>query len=82
MCDGNYLYPNKGGAPTCIKACILICGNKRPEEMYPKVFKYIEARFNIIELDQFTKQVEWPPILRVDPPPVQEQQEESESALE
>ena len=82
MCDGNYLYPSKGGAPTYNKACILICGNKKPEEMYPNAFKYIEARFNIICLDNETKQTTWPPILRV-PEQRQEQQEEnSVDALE
>jgi hypothetical protein len=65
MCDGNYLYPSKGGHAIKIKACILICGNKRPQDLYPNAFKYIEARFNIICLDNETKQVKWPAILRV-----------------
>jgi len=64
MCDGNYLYPSKGGAPTYNKACILICGNKKPQEMYPNAFPYIEARFNIVCLDDQVKCETWPPILK------------------
>jgi len=76
MCDGNYLYPSKGGSATKNKGCILICGNKRPEEMYPNAFKYIEARFNIICLDQYTVQTTWPPILETKSNKTQEQLEQ------
>jgi len=70
MCDGHYPYPTKGGAPIQTKANIVICGNKSPQEMYPNAWKYIEARFIVINLDeaypvQDDAQPTWPPILRV-----------------
>ena len=52
MCDGNYLYPSKGGAAVKCKAIILICGNKDPRQLYPNAWPYIEARFNILCLDE------------------------------
>ena len=52
MCDGTYLYPSKGGAAVKCKATILACGNKDPRQLYPNAWPYIEARFNIICLDQ------------------------------
>ena len=52
MCDGTYLYPRKGGAPTCGKFTLLICGNKHPNEIYPNTYQYISARFNVIELKE------------------------------
>jgi len=52
MCDGNYQYPVKGGASTKLKKpYILICGNKDPKDLYPNAWKYIEARFQVINLD-------------------------------
>lgn len=68
MCDGTYQYPSKGGQSIKLnKPYILICGNKHPEELYPNAYKYIEARFTVINLDQEEKKPQWPPILRVGP---------------
>lgn len=71
MCDGHYPYPVKGGAPINSKANLIICGNKSPAEMYPNAWKYVEARFNVLNLDeaypQENKPVEWPPILNAKP---------------
>jgi len=50
MCDGNYLYPTKGGAPTMCRAIILVCGNKDPAILYPNAWPYFEARFTVINL--------------------------------
>jgi len=51
MCDGNYMYPSKGGHAVKCSATILMCGNKDPKELYPKAWKYIDARFNVLCLD-------------------------------
>lgn len=71
MCDGHYPYPVKGGAPINSKANLIICGNKSPAEMYPNAWKYVEARFNVLNLDeaypQDKKPIEWPPILNAKP---------------
>jgi len=44
----------------------MICGNKDPQVLYPQAWQYIEARFNVICLDdtQPTRPVVWPPILK------------------
>lgn len=52
MCDGNYQYPVKGGTATAVKATILLCGNKNPEQLYPNAWQYIHARFNVVCLDK------------------------------
>lgn len=38
MCDGTYLYPQKGGLAKQVPAIILICGNKDPQELYPNAW--------------------------------------------
>lgn len=65
MCDGNYQYPTKGGQSIKLnKPTLLICGNKHPMDLYPNAYKYIEARFIVINLDNEKYCEEWPPILR------------------
>jgi len=51
MCDGTYQYPNKGGVPAMENMILIVCGNASPENIYPNAFPYIEARFNIICVD-------------------------------
>jgi len=51
MCDGNYMYPVKGSSSTKLKKpYLVVCGNKNPAELYPNAWKYLEARFNVIDL--------------------------------
>lgn len=50
MCDGTYLYPQKGGSAKSVTAHIIVCGNKHPRDLYPNTWNFIEARFNVIEL--------------------------------
>lgn len=57
MCDGNYGYPSKGGVPVVLnKPFILICGNRNPADLYPNAWDYLEARFNVINLDDKEEQ--------------------------
>lgn len=52
MCDGTHAYPSKGGIARRVKnPLILICGNKDPRTMYTNTYKYLEARFNIVNVD-------------------------------
>lgn len=50
MCDGNYQYPVKGGDPVQVKATIIVCGNVAPSLLYNRTWQYLEARFNVIEV--------------------------------
>lgn len=50
MCDGTYKFPRKGTTPLSLTCTLVVCGNKNPREIYPHAYKYIEARFNVIEL--------------------------------
>ena len=51
MCDGNYMYPVKGSSSTKLKKpYLVVCGNRNPAELYPNAWKYLEARFNVIDL--------------------------------
>lgn len=70
MCDGNYQYPSKGGHAVKCRATILMCGNKNPIELYPKAWKYIDARFNIMCLD--VQKPEWDRTIHVNGEKVQD----------
>lgn len=53
ICDGNYLFPVKGGTPVLLKSPIVIIGsNKRIDEVYNDytIIDKISARFNLIDL--------------------------------
>ncbi len=65
MCDGTFQYPSKGTHPVQLKKpYIMVCGNKSPETLYPNAWKYLEARFNVICLDDQQQKPIWPAILR------------------
>lgn len=54
MCDGTYKYPKKGlPAVTLEEPIVIICGNRRPEEVYTTEANWplINARFNVVCLD-------------------------------
>lgn len=53
MCDGTYAYPNKGGTARIVNyPYVIICGNKNPAKLYPNAFKFLEARFNVVNVDE------------------------------
>lgn len=59
MCDGTYQYPYKGSsAITLNDPVIIITGNRNPAEIYPMTYKFLEARFNIYNLDALVKPFE------------------------
>lgn len=64
MCSGNSVIKVKFQADIMMDAIILVCGNKHPREVYPNAFPLIEARFNIINLEDCAdpyKEEEEPP---------------------
>ena len=64
MCDGTWKYPIKfGGTLKIDKPWIIICSNAPPSEVYTKKHHLIEARFNVVNVDE-PKSPEFPPILR------------------
>jgi hypothetical protein len=69
MCDGTYQYPRKSSSPVTVKAIMIICGNKHPNEIYPKAFEYIQARFNVLCVDKekLAFSSEWPMMTKHSP---------------
>jgi len=53
MCDGTYQYPRKGLPPILLeqKPLVIVCSNRSWEEIYPKNFELVEARFNSFNID-------------------------------
>jgi len=53
MCDGTYIYPFKGGAGIRLQdPCLIITGNRDPKELYPNAWPFIQARFNVFQLNE------------------------------
>lgn len=51
MCDGTYQYPVKGSNPIGLREPVLVlASNKSPEEVYPKCFPFVLARFRVYEI--------------------------------
>lgn len=58
LCDGASPIPVKGGqAITPKKPVVIVCGNKHPQDLYPNAWKFIEARFNVHNVDDVSKDV-------------------------
>jgi len=54
MCDGTYKYKTKGGGQLQLPGItIILCANAPPDEVYPKAHPFIEARFNVIRLENY-----------------------------
>lgn len=51
MADGTYQYPQKGEESTQANVIMLVVGNKHPQDIYVETFVYIEARFEVINVD-------------------------------
>lgn len=51
MCDGTYCYPQKGEEAIQANLTMIVVGNRHPQEIYPNAFKFIEARFDIYEIN-------------------------------
>jgi len=53
MCDGTYQYPRKGLSPVLLeqKPLVIVCSNRSWEEIYPKNYELVEARFNSFNID-------------------------------
>jgi len=51
MADGTYQYPQKGEEATGADVIMLVTGNKHPAQIYTETYPYIEARFNVLNID-------------------------------
>lgn len=51
MCDGTYMYPRKAEEAQQAQVTLIVVGNRHPDEIYKDTFKFIEARFDIIEIN-------------------------------
>lgn len=67
IADGTYMIPRKGEKAIQLpNATCVVVGNKHPQEVYPKMWPYIEARFYTHCVDEVPEiPVQLPPILRV-----------------
>lgn len=48
MCDGTYLYPDKGLDAMLGKMIMIICGNSHPQKLYgEKSYRIMKTRFEL-----------------------------------
>lgn len=50
ICDSTWLYPIKTEDPVQKNMIVVVCGNMHPSILYPLTYRFITARFTIVEV--------------------------------